>query len=180
MVQLQLANFRAEGLNTECSELQATGLGFRLHTECLELQAKRLGFRLHTECSELQAKREASAALQAETEMLKDSVLVFSLLQAKLEASAALQTETEKLKNSVLAAQEKMAELQQQKAAAHDQVAGLLLEKETLEHDKQQMHAALAALQAETDALKTAAQKSDDMIVDVQHARLQACILLLI
>ena len=160
MVQIQLANFRAEGLNTECSELQARCLGLRLHTEC----------------SEVQAKREASA----ETEMLKDSVLVFSLLQAKLEASAALQTETEKLKNSVLAAQEKMAELQQQKAAAHDQVAGLLLEKETLEHDKQQMHAALAALQAETDALKTAAQKSDDMIVDVQHARLQACILLLI
>jgi chromosome segregation ATPase len=103
-----------------------------------------------------------------------------TFLQAKLEASATLQTETEKLKNSVLAAQEEMAELQQQKAAAHEQVAGLLLEKETLEHDKQQMHAALAALQAETDALKTAAQKSDDMIVDVQHARLQACILLLI
>ena len=57
MVQIQLANFRAEGLNTECSELQARGFGFRLHTEC----------------SEVQAKREASA----ETEMLKDSVLFF-------------------------------------------------------------------------------------------------------
>jgi len=113
------------------------------------------------------------------------------IFQAKLEASAALKTETEMLKNSVLAAQEEMAELQQQKAAAQEQVAGLLLEnetlvhdklqmhaeKETLEHDKQQMHAALAALQAETDSLKAAAQKSDDMIVDVQHARLQADVL---
>jgi hypothetical protein len=30
VVQIQLANFRAEGLNTECSELQAKGLGFRV------------------------------------------------------------------------------------------------------------------------------------------------------
>lgn len=50
-------------------------------------------------------------------------------------------------------------------------------EKEALEHNKQQMHEALAALQAETDAHKAAAQKSDDMIVDVQHARLQADVL---
>ena len=40
VVQLQMANFRAEGLNTECSELQAKGFGFRLHTECSESQAK--------------------------------------------------------------------------------------------------------------------------------------------